>query len=148
LAGVIGGAGGCFISRPIASPPERTMSAASITNPTNISNGVTVMIPQLAHVAERHRRWVAGFILIVVVRFPYGRWFLLVILNLPGAIAVGAVLTITYPAAAITMRTDLHCRLLSIVTSLKSADREQLLSPGRPAVRGFCLRRSQMAPEA
>jgi hypothetical protein len=32
------------------------MSAASITNPTNTSNGVAVIIAHLAHVAERHRQ--------------------------------------------------------------------------------------------
>jgi hypothetical protein len=33
-----------------------TMSAARIANPTNTSNGVTVMIAHLGHVAERHQR--------------------------------------------------------------------------------------------
>ena len=33
-----------------------TMSAASITNPTNTSNGVAVIIAHLAHVADRHRQ--------------------------------------------------------------------------------------------
>jgi hypothetical protein len=52
--------------------------------------------------------------LVIADWFPYRRRFLLVILNLPGAIAVGAVFTITYPATAITMWANLHRRLLSI----------------------------------
>ena len=53
------------------------------------------------------------FFSVITVWFPYRRWLLLVILNLPAAIAVGAVLTIIYPATAITMWTDLHCQHLS-----------------------------------
>jgi hypothetical protein len=63
-----------------------------------------------AHIDEIH--WRAGFVLwlhlLITVWFPYRRRFLLVILNLPGAIAVGAVLAVIYPAAAITMWTNLH----------------------------------------
>jgi hypothetical protein len=56
--------------------------------------------------------------LVIADWFPYRRRFLLVILNLPGAIAVGAVFTITYPATAITMWANLHRRLLSIIGEL------------------------------
>jgi hypothetical protein len=56
-------------------------------------------------------------ILVVAVWFPYLRWFLLVIFNLPTTIAVRAVLAIIYPATAITMWTNLHCQLLSIEPS-------------------------------
>jgi hypothetical protein len=48
-----------------------------------------------------------GFI--IMIWFPYRRWFLLVILNLSSTIAVRTVLAITYPATAITMWTNLHC---------------------------------------
>jgi hypothetical protein len=34
-----------------------TMSAASITNPTNTANDVTVMIAHRSHFSERHRPW-------------------------------------------------------------------------------------------
>ena len=40
-----------------------------------------------------------GFISIVVVRLPYRRWLLLVILDLPGTIAVRAVLVIGEPGS-------------------------------------------------
>jgi hypothetical protein len=76
---------------------------------------------------EHHRQ--AGCSLAVTVWFPYRRWLLVVILNLPGAIALRAVLTIAHPPAAITMWTNLHCRFLS-----------GAVSPGRPAVRGFCFK--------
>jgi hypothetical protein len=48
---------------------------------------------------------------LIAVWFPYWRRFLLVIFNLSGTIAVRAVFTIIYPTTAITMWTDLHCRL-------------------------------------
>jgi hypothetical protein len=50
-----------------------------------------------------------GLHLVIRVWFAYRRWFLLIILNLSSAIAVRAVLAITYPATAITMWTNLHC---------------------------------------
>ena len=72
---------------------------------------------QLAQVAERHRRaeWVLGGHLVIAVWFPYRRWPLVIIVNLPGPIAFrAAVLVITDPPPAITMRTNLHCRLLLV----------------------------------
>jgi hypothetical protein len=51
--------------------------------------------------------------LVITVWFPYGRWFLLVILDLSATIAVRAVLTIIYPATAITAWANLHCHHLS-----------------------------------
>ena len=90
--------------------------------------------PSLAHVAKRHRgaRRVLGvhpslgfrrtrehhlLFLVITVWFPYLRWFLLVILNLPAAIAVRALLTIIYPATAGTMWTkpSLPASLVSVV---------------------------------
>jgi hypothetical protein len=50
--------------------------------------------------------------LIITIWFAYLCWFLLVIFNLSSTVAVRAVVTIAYPATAITMWTDLHCRLL------------------------------------
>jgi hypothetical protein len=47
--------------------------------------------------------------LVITVGFSYRRWFLLVILNLSGTIAVRAVLTIIYPATAVTTLANLHC---------------------------------------
>ena len=55
---------------------------------------------------------VCGFRSFASVWFPYRRWPLVVIVNLPGPIAFrAAVLVITHPPPAITMRTNLHCRL-------------------------------------
>jgi hypothetical protein len=45
----------------------------------------------------------------------------LVILNLPAAIAVRAVLTIIYPATAVTMWTNLHCQHLLFQSSITEA---------------------------
>jgi hypothetical protein len=51
----------------------------------------------------------------VIRWFPYRRWPLVIIVNLPGPIAFwAAVLAITDPLPAITMRTNLHCRLLLV----------------------------------
>ncbi len=94
--------------------------------------------PNLAHVAKRHRgaRRVLGvhpslgfrrtrehhlLFLVITVWFPYLRWLLLVILNLPAAIAVRAVLTIIYPATAGTMWTNLHCQHLLFQSSITEA---------------------------
>jgi hypothetical protein len=80
---------------------------------------------KLTQVAERHGR--AGRVLrvhpslspggagehhlffsVITVWFPYRRWLLLVILELPATIAVRAVFTTIYPATAVTMWADLH----------------------------------------
>jgi hypothetical protein len=60
---------------------------------------------------ERHLRpeRMLGLHLVITVWFSYRRWFLLVILDPSGTIAVRAGFTITYPATAITMWTNLHC---------------------------------------
>jgi hypothetical protein len=50
--------------------------------------------------------------LVITVWFPYRRWFLLVILNLSATITVRAVLTIIYPATAVTTWASLHCQNL------------------------------------
>ena len=52
--------------------------------------------------------------LVFTIWFPYRRWLLLVILNLSTTIAVRASLTIIYPAAAITMWTNLHCQAFHV----------------------------------
>ncbi len=56
-----------------------------------------------AHLAERHRRAgrVLGGHLVITVRFPYRRWFLLIILNLSTTITVRAGLTIIYPTTTV-----------------------------------------------
>ena len=56
------------------------------------------------HVGEIHGRsgWVRGLQLVITVWFPSRRWFLLVIFNLSSTIAFRAVLTVIYPATAIT----------------------------------------------
>ena len=70
----------------------------------------------MAACCERHPRLrgdrvgrVFGVYLVITVWFPYRRWFLLVILDLTGTVAVWAILTIIYPATAITTWTNLHC---------------------------------------
>jgi hypothetical protein len=67
--------------------------------------------PESVGFAEHHRRPGGG--LVITVWFSYGRWFLLVILDLSATIAVRAVLTIIYPATAITTWANLHCQHLS-----------------------------------
>jgi hypothetical protein len=54
-------------------------------------------------------RWMLGRHLVITVWFPYRRRLLLVVLNPSCAIAVGAFLVVIDPAAAVTMRADLHC---------------------------------------
>jgi hypothetical protein len=52
---------------------------------------------------------VLGLHLFIGIRFPYRRWLRLVILDLSCTFAVRTVVTVAYPATAITTRTNLHC---------------------------------------
>jgi hypothetical protein len=93
-----------------------------------------VLHAQLPHVAERSsagRR--DAWLHLITVWFPYRRRFLLVILDLSTTIAVRAVLTVIYPATAITMWTNLHSQHLS---QLGRHDGLLFLQPTTGGVRG------------